>query len=260
MLINIHEGGTSSQRNSKQIEGIDEIEKDDNGDVDVPPPAYEPIEERSEASSSSKRRQSRRKSSRRGEGGLWIIRYNPIDYLQDFCEARLESPWFWALIFFNTLVEPVLCSYRPNGIYFKLQLLVLMIGSVLFVIQLIGSASKEWDQIMMEEFVTSENFTLEKAPDILTRQLKQLSVTKIILFFTSEGEFMLDFGCLALGWALLFTYPGVAVLRCFRVFRLLWYVFSLYLVYYINTFCMFSDASRTHIPPFAPFTYPASYA
>ena len=77
MLINLHEGGagTSSKRISQLLnDDKDEggIEKGDNGDVDVPPPAYEPVEELPGARSS--RRQSRRKSSRRGEGGLWITR------------------------------------------------------------------------------------------------------------------------------------------------------------------------------------------
>jgi hypothetical protein len=179
-------------------------------------PAYAPTadEESTKNMTHSQKRASRRKSSRKG--GLWIAKYNPIDHFQDFCEDRLESVWFWGLIFVTTIVEPYLCSYRPEGKYLRMQLLLMAVASVLFVIQLIGSASKEWDQIMLEEFAA------DKAPDILPSQLKQLSVTKIMLFFTSEGEFMMEFFCLALGWILIFRYPGIAVLRCFRVFRLLW--------------------------------------
>ena len=102
------------------------------------------------------------------------------------------------------------------GHVFVMQQILLAVGTALFFIQLIGAASKEWDQIMIDEFADG------KVSDFIPREIKKLSILKILLFFSSEGEFIMDFGCLSIGWLLLHDYPGVAVLRCFRVFRLLW--------------------------------------
>eukprot|EP01032_Pedospumella_encystans_P019654 gene19654-22351_t len=46
---------------------------------------------------------------------------------------------------------------------------------------------------------------------------------KLFIFFTAEGEYILEFCCLVGGWCTIFLWPGLAVLRCFRVFRLLWF-------------------------------------
>ena len=40
--------------------------------------------------------------------------------------------------------------------------------------------------------------------------------------YKSHGEHVLSFLCLLGGWVLIFIMPGVAILRCFRVFRMLW--------------------------------------
>ena len=38
-----------------------------------------------------------------------------------------------------------------------------------------------------------------------------------------DGEVKFETGCLIIGWACLFTNPGIAALRCMRVFRMLWF-------------------------------------
>lgn len=38
-----------------------------------------------------------------------------------------------------------------------------------------------------------------------------------------DGEVLFETACLAVGWIFLFESPGVAALRCFRIFRVLWY-------------------------------------
>ena len=40
--------------------------------------------------------------------------------------------------------------------------------------------------------------------------------------YKSHGEHVLSFLCLLGGWIFIFIMPGVAILRCFRVFRMLW--------------------------------------
>eukprot|EP00981_Chlorochromonas_danica_P000192 scaffold50_cov162-Ochromonas_danica.AAC.10 len=44
----------------------------------------------------------------------------------------------------------------------------------------------------------------------------------IFVFFLGRGEYLMEGFCLAVGIAFLYTFPGIAALRCFRVFRLLW--------------------------------------
>jgi hypothetical protein len=144
-------------------------------------------------------------------------RFMPIDRFQDFCEFCISNIWFWTVVFLSTVSEPILCSWNTNvGHVFVMQQILLAVGTALFFIQLIGAASKEWDQIMIDEFADG------KVSDFIPREIKKLSMLKILLFFSSEGEFIMDFACLSIGWLLLHSYPGLAVLRCFRVFRLLW--------------------------------------
>lgn len=49
--------------------------------------------------------------------------------------------------------------------------------------------------------------------------------------YHSHGEHVLSFLCLLGGWIFIFRMPGVAILRCFRLFRMLWWV-------QINRFCL----------------------
>lgn len=42
------------------------------------------------------------------------------------------------------------------------------------------------------------------------------------VLYRSNGEHVLSFLCLVGGWSFIFVKPGVAILRCFRVFRMLW--------------------------------------
>ena len=126
-----------------------------------------------------------------------------------------SSGYFWCLVAACTLVEPILCSYFPEGSILLAQKIVLSISTVLFVIQLVGVAATEWETILsMQSGVDSEVFA---------QKVNQMTLFKILVFFTAEGEYIWEFTCLAIGWIFIFTRPGIAILRCFRVFRLLWY-------------------------------------
>lgn len=50
----------------------------------------------------------------------------------------------------------------------------------------------------------------------------QHAVRDIFVFFLGRGEYLMEGFCLAVGIVFLYTYPGIAAIRCFRVFRLLW--------------------------------------
>jgi hypothetical protein len=134
--------------------------------------------------------------------------------IKHFCQFCTGTFLFWVLVAFFTLIEPVLCSNLPTGLIYQAQLLVLLISSILYVVQLVGVASREWDKIIMIQALSATN--------TLIIPVTNFTPLKILIFFTAEGEYILEFCCLAGGWLTIFNYPGLAVLRCFRVFRLLW--------------------------------------
>jgi hypothetical protein len=71
-------------------------------------------------------------------------------------------------------------------------------------------ATREWEKI---DQLQRENGVFD---------LREMKLLKLMIFFTSEGEYIFEAVCLACGWVLIFFIPGLAVLRCFRVYRLLW--------------------------------------
>ena len=133
------------------------------------------------------------------------------------CQRCTDSFWFWLLVAVSTLFEPILCSRYPTTLIWVIQLILLSFCTLLYFIQLIGVASREWEKIyeiqLQMQFMGSAEAAFE---------IRDQPFMKLFLFFTAEEEYMFEFACLALGWALIIGYPGIAVLRCFRVFRLLW--------------------------------------
>ena len=60
-----------------------------------------------------------------------------------FCDWAIRHFYLWFLVSAISLSEPFLCSYEAEGRMFRLQVLLLLAGTVLFFVQLIGSATKE---------------------------------------------------------------------------------------------------------------------
>jgi len=133
------------------------------------------------------------------------------------CQKCTDNFWFWLFVALTTLFEPILCSRYPDGLVWDIQVILLAVSSLLYFIQLIGVASKEWEKIhelqLQMQLMNNEETVIE---------LKSQPLMKLFLFLMAEEEYVFEAACLVLGWALIFTYPGIAVLRCFRVFRLLW--------------------------------------
>jgi len=126
---------------------------------------------------------------------------------------------FWMVVAALTVIEPILCSYN---IQLRYQQLVLLLSSVLFVIQLTGVATLEWDKILHYERLFKTTISrFRSTKTVMTEE--SMTVVNMYKFFTAEGEYMFEFCCLAGGWLTIFRNPGLAILRCFRVFRLLWY-------------------------------------
>eukprot|EP01036_Dinobryon_divergens_P026833 gene26833-35525_t len=86
------------------------------------------------------------------------------------------------------------CQHQSYGSNLLAQKVVLIASSVLFVIQLVGVASTEWESILSTQ--TGIN------SEVFTKKVNEMTLFKILIFFAAEG---------------------IAILRCFRVFRLLWF-------------------------------------
>jgi hypothetical protein len=149
------------------------------------------------------------------EAKTWYERLNLFGKLKRFCQYCTGTFIFWLLVAICTLIEPVLCSNKPVPSVMLAQVSVLAISSGLYVIQLIGVASREWDKIVMIQ-------ALSASATGLVIPVSNFTPLKIFIFFSAEGEYILEFCCLFGAWMTIFVYPGLAVLRCFRVFRLLW--------------------------------------
>lgn len=146
----------------------------------------------------------------------WYERLNLLNKLKRFCQICTGTFSFWCLVAIFTLLEPLLCSNKPVGFILLAQVIVLGVSSLLYIIQLIGVASREWDKIVMIQALS--------ASTTMIMPVSNFTPLKLFIFFSAEGEYILEFCCLVGGWATIFFRPGLAVLRCFRVFRLLWYV------------------------------------
>jgi hypothetical protein len=145
---------------------------------------------------------------------LWYERLNLVHKCKRFCQKCAGSFLFWLTVALFTLMEPVLCSYMPRGNILLAQIAVLGVSSILYAIQLIGVATREWEKIVLIQALSS-SATILKA--------HKFTPVKLLVFFTAEGEYILEFCCLLGGWLAIFISPGLAILRCFRVFRLLWF-------------------------------------
>jgi hypothetical protein len=98
------------------------------------------------------------------------------------------------------LAEPVLVGFQPVGNAYTLQLLVLAASSIAFFIDIILT--------VIHYQVTDSN-----------SHLTSFQIFKAMI----GGEVILDAMCITFGWCTIFRKPGLAALRCLRVFRLLWY-------------------------------------
>lgn len=134
-----------------------------------------------------------------------------------FCQEAVANAYFWITVAIFTFIEPVLCGSYPTPAMLAVQFTVLSISTLLFLMQLVGVAANEWDKINAIEALVS--FKSLRLP----RRAHSLSLVKLWIFFTAEGEYFFEGIILGYAWATLPWRPGLAVLRCFRVFRLLWY-------------------------------------
>lgn len=136
-----------------------------------------------------------------------------MDFLVTFCQRCTDNFCFWALVALVALFEPVLCSQYPTTALLRFQMAVIACSTLLYFIQVIGVATKEW------EFVQEMQMSLDSFPVVSMQGMKLL---KLFLFLMNEEEYLFEGICIAVGWICIIPYPGIASLRCFRVYRLLW--------------------------------------
>jgi len=123
--------------------------------------------------------------------------------------------------------EPILCFYFSYGLNYKLQIGVLALSSILFAIQLVGVATvvsdaiRDIEKLVLDGSRASSGLTLFEGASNKTEY--KLFLGTLYNFFTSEGEYIFEFVCLLGGWITIFINPGIAILRCFRVLRVLWF-------------------------------------
>lgn len=112
----------------------------------------------------------------------------------------------------------MMCAYYPSTFLHYLQFAVLGLSTILFFMQLVGVAANEWAKISAIEALASFKGLS------IRRKASNLTWLKLWIFFTAEGEYFFEGIILIYAWVTLPYRPGLAILRCFRVFRLLWYV------------------------------------
>lgn len=137
----------------------------------------------------------------------FINSINILIHFKSFCQTSAESFIFWFLVAAFIITEPVLCATFSYGYNYNLQKLILIISTVLFVIQLIGVATLEWDRIINFErlmelgnrkaFSSKSDVTSRRKGISLSTNEESMTFVNMFKFFTHEGEYIFEFCCLA---------------------------------------------------------------
>ena len=133
------------------------------------------------------------------------------DALKTFCIYCYNHHAFWLLSASLTTLEPILIGRDPDPWNLLTQRVILGICTFLFFIQIYAEVCINWPSIEEVEK------TVNSGVPLLNR------VYAIYNYYYMQGEYVLDVCCFIVGWATIFQRPGFAGLRCYRVFRLLWY-------------------------------------
>lgn len=136
-------------------------------------------------------------------------KYN--EYLRNFTINCYNHHAFWLLSASLTMLEPILIAREPVKWNILAQRIILGICTLLFFIQTYAEVCINWVTIENEEK------TVNTGVPFLNRTYA------IFTFYYMQGEYVLEVCCFIVGWATIFQRPGFAGLRCYRVFRLLWY-------------------------------------
>ena len=120
---------------------------------------------------------------------VWYHRLNIWGKFKRACQFCAGNFYFWTAVGLCTLIEPVLCTNWPTGLILLAQVVVLGISSFLYVVQLVGVATREWEKIVMIQALSTASSSS------LIMPVTQFSGLKLFIFFTAEGEYILEFMC-----------------------------------------------------------------
>ena len=132
----------------------------------------------------------------------FIMQFNWFTYT---CRILVKKFYFWCTVAICALLEPFLCAVTPEPNAVLSQIIVLLIAATLFVIQTVGEMSNDWQEIIDQK---PKNRSI---------------IHEVIVSFVCKGRNMVELVCFTGGLVFIWYRPGIAALRCFRVFRLLWY-------------------------------------
>lgn len=124
------------------------------------------------------------------------------------CRILYKTYNFWLSSIICILAEPILCVYSYNNISLIIQKIIIAFSAILFFIEIIGHITSidVWDNvIVIDEEINNYKF-----------------FKRILLKILGTGNYVLEGLCIIGGALSISTNPGIAALRCFRVFRLLW--------------------------------------
>ena len=127
-----------------------------------------------------------------------------IDKARERLKESVSHRVFWLFIALSTLLaiaEPVVISFHAtlsHSVWMWWQLFLLTTSTVFYIVLLI---------VTFYFLGVVEN--------------SLCWTTKLILLY--DGEVLFETACLILGWIFIFNNPGIATLRCMRIFRMLWF-------------------------------------
>ena len=132
---------------------------------------------------------------------------SPVDNARIEASKRLIFKIFIIISTAFAIMEPFLVSYEPKGVVLNLQIAVLTISTALFFIgiHIVTTFMEGTEEVPLDSYIER--------------------VTECF-----DGEVFLELFFLIIGWGALFVSPGVAALRCFRVFR--YNLFSSFALFY----------------------------
>lgn len=128
-----------------------------------------------------------------------VPKFIDMDDPLDFARYSFSQQWYFLpfLIFAMgiALLEPIVIALGNTGFWFNVQYVLLAAGTGTFM------------------YGFTQTLSFYKGDEGICQKMWKMC----------EGETKTELITLALGWVLLYDTPGVAALRCFRVFRFLWY-------------------------------------
>jgi len=128
----------------------------------------------------------------------------------DAIETLFYSFKYWAMHSALIFMEPILCGHDPRkAVVFVLQVIVLVLSSASFIIQIIASVRRA---IRASSKISGGSYEDRVA-----------NIIRSIFSFPDFPGAVIELICLACGWVFLGFHPGIAALRCFRLFRVLFY-------------------------------------